>query len=131
VALRTDPEAERALTIAIDRDQRWQQDGKALADVAGCVDVDLGFSPATNTLPIRRLDLSVGSGCEVTAGWVKFPDLTVRPLRQRYTRLSAATYLYESLESGFRAEIEVDDTGMILRYAGGWERIAQSGGRPR
>ena len=128
VALRADPEAERTLTIVIDKDQRWQRDGTALAEVAGCIDVDLGFSPATNTLPIRRLNLPVGSGCEVTAGWVKFPDLTVRPLRQRYSRLSAATYLYESLESGFRAEIEVDDTGMIVRYAGGWERIARSGG---
>lgn len=128
VGLRADPEGERTLTIVIDKEQRWRRDGDALADVSGCVDVDLGFSPATNTLPIRRLNLPVGSAREVTAGWVKFPDLTVRPLRQRYSRLSAATYLYESLESGFRAEIEVDDTGMVLRYAGGWERIAQSGG---
>src|SRR5690349_14657454 len=48
VALRADPEAERTLTIVIDKDQRWQRNGTALAEVAGCVDVDLGFSPATN-----------------------------------------------------------------------------------
>jgi uncharacterized protein len=128
VVLRAGPEGERTLTLKIDQDQRWQRDGDALADVSGCVDVDLGFTPATNTLPIRRLNLPVGSAREVTAGWVKFPDLTVRPLRQRYARLSASTYLYESLESDFRAEIEVDDTGMVVRYAGGWERIAPSGG---
>jgi uncharacterized protein len=128
VGLRAGPEVERTLTLVIDEDHRWQKDGIALAEVSGCVDVDLGFSPATNTLPIRRLNLPVGSAREVTAGWVKFPDLDVRPLRQRYSRLSAATYLYESLESGFRAEIEVDETGMVLRYGGGWERIAQSGG---
>ena len=128
VGLHAGPEAERMLTLVVDEDRRWRRDGNTLAEVSGCVDVDLGFSPATNTLPIRRLNLPVGSAREVTAGWVKFPDLTVRPLRQRYARLSTATYLYESLESGFRAEIEVDDTGMVVRYAGGWERIAQAGG---
>ncbi len=97
--------------------------------MSGCADVDLGFTPATNTLPIRRLDLPIGAQSEITAAWVKFPELTVQPLNQRYTRLSGTLYCYESLENGFRAEIEVDDEGLVVRYAGGWERIAASSQR--
>jgi hypothetical protein len=86
--------------------------------------VDLGFTPATNTLPIRRLNLEIGAQREITAAWVKFPELTVQPLRQRYTRLSARLYRYESVGTDFRAEIEVDEEGLVVLYAGGWERIA-------
>src|SRR4030081_2057105 len=38
----------------------WLLNGKASPAVAGCIDVDLNFSPVTNTLPIRRLNLAVG-----------------------------------------------------------------------
>jgi len=33
------------------------------------------------------------------------------------------TYLYES-NTGFSAEIVVDDLGLVTAYPGGWERIA-------
>jgi hypothetical protein len=91
--------------------------------------VDLGFSPSTNTLPIRRLGLAVDDSAEVRAAWVRFPQLTVEPLPQRYTRLGPDRYLYESLASDFRAELEVDDLGLIVRYPGVWERAAGAGPR--
>ena len=86
-----------------------------------CIDVDLGVTPSTNTLPIRRLNLAVGESAEATAAWVRFPELTVEPLRQRYTRLAENRYLYESLESDFTAELTVDDQGLVTHYPGGWE----------
>lgn len=81
------------------------------------------MTPATNTLPIRRLKLQVGSGQSVTAAWVKFPELSVQRLSQRYTRLKENTYRYES-DTGFSAEIVVDDLGLVTAYPGGWRRIA-------
>jgi hypothetical protein len=98
-----------------------------LPDLAGCVDVDLGISPSTNTLPIRRLNLEVGESRELTAAWVRFPELTVEPLAQRYTRLAERRYRYESLVSGFTAELEVDDLGLVISYEGIWRRVAESG----
>ena len=80
------------------------------------------MTPATNTLPIRRLNLHVGGSESVIAAWVKFPELTVEPLSQRYTRLAKDTYSYES-NTGFSAEIVVDDLGLVNMYPGGWERI--------
>ena len=89
----------------------------------GCQDVDLSVTPATNTRPIRRLDLDIGKSESVTAAWIKIPDLKVQLLSQRYTRVAKNTYRYESA-TGFSAEITVDDLGLVITYAGGWERIA-------
>lgn len=126
VRARTGAEDEQILALAVEHPGRWRRGRDELTELSGCADVDLGFTPATNTLPIRRLDIPIGAQREVTAAWVKFPELTVQPLRQRYTRRSGTVYCYESLESDFRAEIEVDEEGLVVGYAGGWERIAAS-----
>jgi hypothetical protein len=43
-------------------------------------------------------------------------------LSQRYTRLTKDTYRYES-NTGFSAEIAVDDLGLVTANRGGWERF--------
>jgi hypothetical protein len=93
---------------------------------AGLVDVDLGFSPVTNTLPIRRLSPAIGESIDVIAAWVRFPELTLEPLPQRYTRLSDRLYRYESNGGAFVAELEVDAVGLVITYEGGWERVASA-----
>jgi len=105
---------------------RWFLDAAARPDLHGCVDVDLGFTPATNTLPIRRLGLNVGESREIRVAWVRFPELTVEPFPQRYTRLGERQYLYESLTSDFKAELLVDELGLVIEYEGLWERSAKA-----
>src|SRR5262249_5685434 len=56
----------RELKLDIDDESRWWQGGQEITIVRGCVDVDLGITPATNTLPIRRLAPQVGDAVEVT-----------------------------------------------------------------
>jgi uncharacterized protein len=113
----------KTLSLNVESRGLWRSAGQELPEVRGCLDVDLAVTPATNTLPIRRLDLSVGKSEPVIAAWVKFPELTVQPLSQRYTRLAKDTYRYES-NTGFSAEIVVDDLGLVTTYPGGWERVA-------
>ena len=56
--------------------------------------------------------------------WISAPELTVRPMRQGYTRLAERRYLYESLEgSGFKAELEVDEDGLVIDYEGVFRRV--------
>ncbi len=93
-------------------------------DLANCIDVDLGVTPATNTLPIRRLNLSIGESREVTAAWVRFPSLDVQPLVQTYTRLSEFEYRYES--PNFVTRVLVDDLGLVVEYERGWTRVSSS-----
>jgi hypothetical protein len=128
---------ERRLRLAADASRTWQAVGgpddmrlaeHTLAPVHGLVDIDLGFSPSTNTLPIRRLAPAIGESVDVTAVWMRFPELTIEPLPQRYVRLDERRYRYESNDGAFVAELEVDDLGLVISYEGGWQRIATSAG---
>jgi hypothetical protein len=113
----------KALILSVESGGLWRSSGQELSEVRRCLDVDLAVTPATNSLPIRRLDLGIGKSESVTAAWIKFPDLEIQPLSQRYTRIAKNIYRYES-DSGFSAEIGVDDLGLVVTYPGGWERIA-------
>lgn len=119
-------EVERALRLAVDDRQRWSGDGADLPALRGCLDVDLSVTPATNTLPIRRLALPVGAGADATAAWVRFPALTVEPLAQRYTHLAERQYRYASA-TGYSTHLDVDDLGLVMRYPSGWEQVATRG----
>jgi hypothetical protein len=90
----------------------------------GCLDVDLGFTPATNTLPIRRLGLAVGEAAELDVTWVRFPELTLERMTQRYERLADDRYHYSS--PGFDAELHVDEHGLVLDYSGLWRALGRA-----
>lgn len=93
-------------------------------ELEGSVDVDLSFTPATNTLPIRRLRLEVGEEAEIAVAWLRWPELRVERVLQRYTRLGKDRYLYSQDE--FKAELVVDEHGLVLEYEGIWRAIARS-----
>ena len=102
----------------------WNFNGVHVPEVEGCIDIDLGFSPSTNLLPIRRLDLSIGSRAVVRAAWVKFPELSLELLEQVYTRLDLDHYLYESTDGSFRRELRVGPDGFVLEYPDYWRTDA-------
>ena len=104
-------------TIVLERDakERWTVDGIAKRALKGCTDIDLGCSPSTNTLPIRRLRLGIGASHTIQAAWVRFPELVVVKAAQTYTRLDEFTYRYAS--GTFEAELTVDDEGLVTAYA--------------
>jgi hypothetical protein len=108
-------------TIALERDPKgnWTVDGTVVKALKGCTDVDLGCSPSTNMLPIRRLRLGVGASKKIQAAWIRFPELTVVKAAQTYTRLDEFTYRYAS--GDFTAELTVDDDGLVASYAE-WRR---------
>lgn len=106
--------------ITADAACRWRLNGAECVEVAGCSDIDLGFSPSTNLLPIRRLDLAVGQEAKVTAAWLGFPCLTLQPLDQLYRRINSATYRYESAGGSFVAELQVNETGFVTHYPSLW-----------
>jgi hypothetical protein len=115
---------ERVLRITAENGQ-WHENGQLNESVTGCIDIDLGWSPSTNTLPIRRLRLDVGQASgAVTAAWVSFPDLELRPLPQEYLRISEWQYRYSSSGGAFIAQISVDDEGLVLDYEGFWQRVS-------
>lgn len=112
------------LELACSADGEWMVNGRPAAELKGCLDVDLGFSPSTNLLPIRRLRLAVGSRAPVSAAWVRFPELTVERLEQQYSRLGASSYRYESGGGVFRRDLTVNDDGFVLEYPDFWHAEA-------
>ncbi|HEU4404505.1 MAG TPA: putative glycolipid-binding domain-containing protein [Polyangiaceae bacterium] len=103
---------------------RWRLGGLECPAVAGCVDVDISFSPSTNLLPIRRLGLAVGAEAEVRAAWLRFPEVGLEPLAQRYRRIAPDRYRYESDGGRFVRELRVDGAGFVADYPGLWARVA-------
>ena len=111
----------RSLNIEVKR-SRWFVQGREKKLLEGAFDVDLEASPVTNTLPIRRTRMKVGSKVDLTVGWVRFPSLRVVPFKQGYERLSKSRFVYRS-STGFRAEIEVDGFGLVRRYGDYWRAV--------
>jgi uncharacterized protein len=107
--------------IRVDPDQHiWWLNGVDQPQVAGCIDLDLNFSPVTNTLPIRRLALPTGQLAHVQAAWLRFPDFQLVPLEQIYRHIDEMIYRYESGGGSFRADLSVDPDGLVRHYPGAW-----------
>lgn len=111
--------------VTASQDGRWTLNGAARPEVDGCLDIDLNFSPSTNLLPIRRLDLAVGAEAEVKAAWLRFPSFALEPLGQLYRRTSVSTYRYESGGGSFMRDLKVNEAGFVTEYPDLW--IAASG----
>jgi uncharacterized protein len=114
---------DRKVTFAVERSAagRWKMNGRSIPEVEGCDDLDLSFTPATNLLAIRRLNLKVGESGEARAAWMVFPDMDPRPLVQTFRRVDNFRYAYQS-DNGFAAELEVDARGFVVEFPPLWTR---------
>ena len=102
----------------------WLVDGIRDAQLDGCAEPDLGLTPATNALAIRRLGLAIGQAAEIRCAWIKFSALSVEPSLQRYERLGERDYRYTNVASGFTARVTVDALALPVDYENIWTRIA-------
>jgi hypothetical protein len=85
----------------------------------GAFDVDLGGSPLTNTLPIRRLELAraeAGVAHRLSVAWVLLPSLEVVQADQIYTALGPGRV--RCAGETFSADLTVDDDGFVRDYPG-------------
>jgi hypothetical protein len=98
----------------------WSVNGRNDDALSGLEDIDLGFTPASNTNAIRRLNLSEGEAAESEAVWLDTDDWSVKPLRQSYRRVGGNAYDYESPMHDYRATLLVDDFGVVQDYPGLW-----------
>src|SRR5215469_16847795 len=117
---------QRKVELLGDGRGKWTDASRnALPDLDGAIDVDISATPFTNTLPIRRLRLEQGHSAEIRAAYVRIPDLDIVRDPQRYTCLAPLRrYRYESLDSDFVREIEVDSDGLVVTYPGLFRRLA-------
>ena len=115
----------QSLTLQTDGRGHWRDgDDRALDALDGCTDIDIWPTPFTNSFPIRREPMAIGERRQFLMAWVFAPDLTVHPQPQAYTRLADRLYLFENLDgSDFRAELAVDEDGIVLDYPDLFRRV--------
>jgi uncharacterized protein len=116
-----------ALEIAADTEGTWYLNSDAQPAVAGCIDVDLNFTPATNLIAIRRLALRVGERADAPAAWLRFPELRLERLEQEYRRIDSEQYGYAAPDVGYSGVLRVLPVGFVTLYPGLWELEAVEG----
>ena len=113
----------RVLEIRSNGTGRWSDaQGIWIPALDGCIDVDTSLTPATNTLPIRRLGANPGAGMEIAVAYVLAPELTLRARPQRYIRLADRLWRFAGQDIDFTTDITVDEHGFAIDYPGLFRR---------
>jgi hypothetical protein len=102
----------------------WTLNGEEVLPSMDCTDLDLGFTPATNLIALRRLDLPVGQRATTQTAWLDDSAFTLEALEQIYLRQSSGTYAYESPRFEYAGVLEVDSAGFVRRYPTLWDAVA-------
>lgn len=87
------------------------------------MDIDLGFTPATNLIALRRLSLKVGQRAEAPAAYLRFPQMRLVMLPQTYLRVGRTEYEYHAPTVGYAGTLRVLPSGEITQYPGLFERV--------
>lgn len=122
----------RALVFEIERNAgHWQLNGVVVRGLEGCIDLDLGFTPATNLLPIRRLALALGEAASAPAAWLDVSRGSLETLPQWYERRAEDKYWYEAPSVDYAALLAVNAAGFVVDYPKLWRAEQQLATRER
>jgi uncharacterized protein len=116
------PRGANQVALEVDGEARWQVDGSPRSDLDGCRDVDLESSACTNTIPIHRLGLEAGNAADAPAVYVRWLDLSVERLEQKYHRLNddrrRLRFDYRASRFDYADTLVFDRSGLVLSYPG-------------
>ena len=113
---------DRRCDVDVTRSQtgQWRLGDEAVDGLERCLDLDFGFTPATNFLQLQRCGLAIGETADFPVAWLDVPDASLTFLPQRYEKRSAASYWYESPQGPYSALLELADSGFVRSYPGLW-----------
>jgi hypothetical protein len=109
--------------LVSDGNGHWRDQHGPLPEFDACFDVDISFTPLTNTLPIRRLQLHEHEDKEIKVLYIDVAEQAIKAVYQRYTKLSGNRYRFETVPGDFEADIEVDVHGFVIDYPGLFRRV--------
>ncbi|HLW27412.1 MAG TPA: putative glycolipid-binding domain-containing protein [Kiloniellales bacterium] len=104
----------------------WKVNGDPRPDLDAAEEPDLSITPFCNSLPIRRLMRERLSTLTLDTCYVDAASMTVSRSKQHYVQLTLTLLRYIDLgaAAGFEADLEIDESGLLTRYQGLFERIA-------
>jgi uncharacterized protein len=101
----------------------WRLNGIAIEGLERLVDLDYGFTPATNVLQLSRIKLKLGQTAEVPVAWFDLDSTSLTELPQSYGRRSEASYWYEAPTVPYRGLLEIAPNGFVQSYPGLWRLV--------
>ena len=105
-------------------DHGWRLNDVAVDGLDHLVDLDFGFTPATNVLQLSRIGLKLGQSAEVPVVWFDLDSASLTELPQRYERRSGASYWYEALTVPYQGVLEIAPNGFVRSYPDLWRLVA-------
>ena len=116
---------DKTIQHEIERDDMgWRLNGVRIEGLERLVDLDYGFTPATNVLQLSRIALKPGERADVPVAWFDLDSVSLIELPQSYERRSEASYWYEAPTVPYRALLEIAPNGFVQSYPGLWRLIA-------
>jgi len=114
----------KAIQHEIQRDDTgWRLNGVRIEGVERLVDLDFGFTPATNVLQLSHIALKVGQKAEVPVAWFDLDSASLIELPQLYQRRDDAFYWYEAPTIPYQGLLEIAPNGFVQSYPGLWRLI--------
>ena len=107
----------------IRRDSGWSVDEVAVPGIEDLMDVDFGFTPATNLAQVKRLDLAVGQAAELQVAWIDADQIGLVSLWQHYRRMGDLTYAYQAPE--YQATLVFSPSGFVADYPNLWKMTSR------
>jgi hypothetical protein len=82
-------------------------DGVLVRGLDGSLDVDLGITPVTHALTVRRLGLKIGQSAEVHVAGLDVLGAEIRFDPRRFTRIAEDRYRIDDVDSGGCTELRL------------------------
>lgn len=108
------------------KDRVWVLDGRPQPGFEHLMDIDFGFTPATNFLLMKRLRFPIGKAISVSVAWFDLGETVLTELPQRYTRRSDHAFWYESPTVNYSGNLILAPNGFVETYTGLWSLEAAS-----
>ena len=102
----------------------WRLNGVRVEGTGHLLDLDFGFTPATNALHLARIGLSLGQKTNVPVAWFDLDSASLIELPQIYERRGDASYWYEAPTIPYQALLEIAPNGFVRSYPGLWRLVA-------
>lgn len=115
--MESSPGVMEGVHLLTEGDGHWTDaNEQPMPELDGCLDVDIQWTPLTNSLPVNRLGSRLRDASEIRVAYISLPDLTVKPMSQRYRRINEATVSYTSPTVPNGASLVVDADGLVQHY---------------
>lgn len=114
---------QRIIRLTRHNSNEWIINGELDESLRGSKDIDISLTPFSNTLPVKRLSFDKIAEYKIKVIYIDIFGDKVRPVYQKYIKLSSNLYRFENVPKDFEAEIEFDELGLVTYYPQLFDRI--------